>query len=233
MRILAVDTATEACSAALYIDDEIIAEYQLAPREHTQLILQMVSSLLQQADISMSGLDALAFGRGPGSFTGVRIATGIVQGLAFASDLPVVPISTLASIAQRVAQDHQHKSVISAIDARMGEVYWGCYQLAENGLMTLRGSEQISAPEGLELTDTGTDWSGAGTAWGAYYEALSRTLGQQLNHSYADYLPDSRSIVQLAVFDYQQGLAVDAARAQPVYLRNNVAKKSTKKPDRY
>jgi len=227
MKILAVDTATEACSAALYIDGETIAEYQLAPREHTQLILQMVSRLLQQADISITGLDALAFGRGPGSFTGVRIATGIVQGLAFASDLPVVPISTLASISQLVAEAHQHKSVIAGIDARMGEVYWGCYQLADNGLMSLQGSEQVSAPEKIELTGTG--WAGAGTAWGSYHDALSLKLGHQLSHFYADYLPHSRSIVQLAVSDYQQGLAVDAARAQPVYLRNNVAKKSTKK----
>ncbi len=234
MKILAVDTATEACSAALSIDGEIIAKYQLAPREHTQLILQMVDSLLRQADISISSLDALAFGRGPGSFTGVRIATGVIQGLAFASDLPVVPISTLASIAQLVAEEHQHKSVIAGIDARMGEVYWGCYQMANNGLMTLQGSEQVSAPERLELADAGseeveTDWVGAGTAWGTYHEALSLTPGHQLSDTYADYLPHSHSIVQLAVFDYQQGLAVDAARAQPVYLRNNVAKKSAKK----
>jgi len=132
MKILAVDTATQACSAALFIDGETTAEFRLAPREHTQLILPMVESLLQQAAIKIADLDALAFGRGPGSFTGVRIATGIVQGLAFAHNLPVLAISTLASIAQLAGDEHQHNNVLAGIDARMGEIYWGCYQRADN-----------------------------------------------------------------------------------------------------
>jgi tRNA threonylcarbamoyladenosine biosynthesis protein TsaB len=121
-RILAVDTATEACSAALYIDGEIEQKFELAPREHTQFILQMIESLLVEADLKMNQLDALAFGRGPGSFTGVRIATGVVQGIGFAADLPVVPISTLASIAQVMQDDHGADKVLYAIDARMGGV---------------------------------------------------------------------------------------------------------------
>ena len=124
MKLLALDTATEACSAALYIDGEIKQEYQLAPREHTRLILAMVESLLVEAGITIKQLDALAFGRGPGSFTGVRIATGAVQGMAYGADLPVVPVSTLASIAQSVHDEHQAESVLTAIDARMQAVYW-------------------------------------------------------------------------------------------------------------
>ncbi|VAW60234.1 tRNA threonylcarbamoyladenosine biosynthesis protein TsaB [hydrothermal vent metagenome] len=229
MKILAVDTATQACSAALFIDGETTAEFRLAPREHTQLILPMVESLLQQAAIKIADLDALAFGRGPGSFTGVRIATGIVQGLAFAHNLPVLAISTLASIAQLAGDEHQHNNVLAGIDARMGEIYWGCYQRADNGLMTLQGMEQVSSPEQVELVDTEIDWLGAGTAWQSYSEPLALKSGSHLSLHCADYLPDSRSIVQLAVSDYQQGLAVEAAQALPVYLRNNVAKKSAKK----
>ncbi|VAW71749.1 tRNA threonylcarbamoyladenosine biosynthesis protein TsaB [hydrothermal vent metagenome] len=229
MKILAVDTATEACSAALRIEGETISEFQLAPGAHTQLILQMVERLLQQADIKIAALDALAFGRGPGSFTGVRIATGIVQGLAFASDLGVIPISTLAAIAQRASEEHAHKNVLAGIDARMGEVYWGCYQQADNGLVTLQGTEQVSRPEALEISDPQIDWLGAGSAWGSYAEPLQLKLKPQVSRYDAHCLPSAVHIVQLAQYQYQQGRCVEAAQALPVYLRNDVAKKSTKK----
>lgn len=194
MKILALDTATEACSAALYIDGEISEEFQLAPREHTQLILKMAESLLQQADIKLNDLDALAFGRGPGSFTGVRIATGVVQGLAFATDLPVVPISTLASMAQFIHQQHQHNKVLSGIDARMGGMYWGCYQLGSHGLMQLVGKEQVSAPESVELPDE-DQWVGAGTAWQSYADQLAQKLPGRVSHQYNECLQIGRAHV--------------------------------------
>jgi len=228
MRILAIDTATEACSAALYIDDVLTHEYQLAPREHTKLILKMVESLLSAAHIKLADLDALAFGCGPGSFTGVRIATGVVQGLGFASDLPVIPISTLASIAQRAYEDYQHEFVIAGIDARMNEMYWGYYQLGDNGLMSLHGKEQVSGAEELLLpADLTNRWCGAGSAWDSYADNLEMLLGDQLTDVYADYLPHASTIARLAVAAYQQGLAVPAAQALPVYLRNDVAKKKS------
>lgn len=224
MKVLAVDTATEACSAALYIDGDIKEEFQLAPQQHTQLILKMVESLLQQADIKMTDLDALAFGRGPGSFTGVRIATGVVQGLAFAADLPVVPVSTLASMAQFTYQQHQHNKVLSGIDARMGGMYWGSYQLGDNGLMELVDKEQVSAPESVKLADK-NQWVGAGTAWASYAEPLAEIL-PAITQYYPDCLPHSSTIAELAAFAHSQGLSVTAEQAQPVYLRNDVAKKS-------
>ncbi|RDH83717.1 MAG: tRNA (adenosine(37)-N6)-threonylcarbamoyltransferase complex dimerization subunit type 1 TsaB [endosymbiont of Galathealinum brachiosum] len=226
MKILAIDTATEACSAALYIDGVITEEYQLAPRDHTKLILKMVESLLEQAELKLTDLDALAFGRGPGSFTGVRISTGVIQGLAFASDLPVLPVSTLAALAQLAYDNHGYKAVLSGIDARMGEIYWGNYQLGENALMALTGDEKVSPAQNIKLpVDVSHKCCGAGSAWKSYSRELNETLGDQINDTYADYLPRASSITKLAVEAFNQGLAVKAAEALPVYLRNDVARK--------
>ncbi len=222
--ILAIDTATEACSAALYINGEIQQKYQLAPREHTKLILQMIESLLAEAELKINQLDALAFGCGPGSFTGVRIATGVVQGLGFAADLPVVPVSTLASIAQNAHEDHKAEKVLSAIDARMGGVYWAEYKLAENGLMQLSGTEEVLTPDETPAVK-GTDWIAAGSGWKGHSEALQSRFEKNIQQIYDDCLPRSSTIAKLAVAAYRQGKAVEAKYAMPVYLRNNVAKK--------
>ena len=223
MKLLALDTATEACSAALYIDGDIEQIYQLAPREHTQLILGMAEQLLMQAGINIKQLDALAFGRGPGSFTGVRIATGVVQGMAYAADLPVVPVSTLASIAQSVYQAHGAEQILSVMDARMGGVYRGAYRV-QQGVAKLQGEEAVSSPEQLPLLEG--RWVGAGSGWRAYRDILQQRLGACVEQQFDDVFPESRSIAQLAVADFKLGLAVDAAHAVPVYLRNDVAKKS-------
>jgi len=229
MKILSLDTATEACSAALLIDGEIREQYALAPREHTKLILQMVESLLSDASLQIADLDALAFGRGPGSFTGVRIATGVVQGIAFAADLPVVAVSTLASIAQIVYEEQNQPDVLAGIDARMGGMYWGCYQLADNGLMVLTGEEQVSSPAAVKAPKQPgeqTKWCGAGSAWQSYKDQLEQSLAGQITHCFPGYYPHSSSIARLAADAYERGLAVDASQAQPVYLRNDVAKKA-------
>jgi tRNA threonylcarbamoyladenosine biosynthesis protein TsaB len=228
MKLLALDTATEACSAALYIDGDIQQKYQLAPREHTKLILIMIEELLADAGIRLNQLNALAFGRGPGSFTGVRIATGVVQGLAFGADLPVVSVSTLASIAQAAYEDHGCKKVLAAIDARMGGVYWGEYQLDEKGLMLLKGNEAVLSPAEVPIPE-GNDWVGAGSGWLGHSDALQNRLGNSIMDQWDDYCPQSKTITLLAVSYYQQGLAVEAKNAMPVYLRNDVAKKSQKK----
>ncbi len=233
MKILALDTATEACSAALRIGNESLERFQLAPREHTRLILPMVQSLLDEAGITIAQLDAIAFGRGPGSFTGVRIATGVAQGLAYGADLPVVPVSTLASIAQYACNQQQSEKVLAAIDARMGGVYWGCYALVEKHsasnkddaepLMVLQGEEKVSAPTEVSLPDN-AKWTGAGSGWKAYVKELSH-LGEQVVSQYGDYLPHSATIAQLAHGAFARGEYVEAALAMPVYLRDDVAKK--------
>ncbi|MDH5518111.1 MAG: tRNA (adenosine(37)-N6)-threonylcarbamoyltransferase complex dimerization subunit type 1 TsaB [Gammaproteobacteria bacterium] len=223
MKILAIDTATEACSAALYIDGEISAEYELAPREHTQLILPMLDRLLNAAGIGISQLDALSYARGPGAFTGVRIAAGVIQGLSYAAEIPVLPVSTLAAIAAGVFEQHGHRDILTAIDARMGEVYWAAYRV-EAGCVSLQGRELVSSVENLPQAEAGS-WAGAGSGWSAHKASLTEKYGIEASMIYADYLPSAESIVQLAAADYQLNKQMPAHQAQPVYLRDNVAKK--------
>ncbi|UCB54642.1 MAG: tRNA (adenosine(37)-N6)-threonylcarbamoyltransferase complex dimerization subunit type 1 TsaB [Thiotrichales bacterium] len=226
MKILAIDTATEACSAALYLDGEVSQHYRVAPREHSHIILPMIEQLLTDASIRLAELDALAFGRGPGSFMGVRIAAGVTQGIAFAWNLPVVPVSTLAAIAQTAHLQSGAAQVLSAIDARMNEVYWGAYRLSENGCMQLDGKEHVTAPEQVPVSED-RGWTGAGTGWSAYGDVLTAAVGaERLTAQLGDCLPSADSIARLAVVDYQAGRTVAAAQAVPVYLRDNVAKKS-------
>lgn len=228
VRILAVDTATEACSAALYLNGTVQQKFELAPREHTRLILEMIDTLLAEAELKINQLDALAFGCGPGSFTGVRIATGIVQGLGFAADLPVVAVSTLAAMAQAIHDDHGANDVLTAIDARMAEVYWSEYKLSASGLMQLSGVEAVLTPDATPSVE-GNHWVAAGSGWKGYSEILISRYKNNIQHCYDDCLPESRSIAKLAAYDYQQGKGVEAKYAAPIYLRNNVAKKSQKK----
>ena len=225
MKLLALDTSTEACSAALYIDGEIHQQYQLAPREHTQLILQMAEHVLAHGGIAITDLDALAFGCGPGSFTGVRIATGVVQGMAFGADLPVVPVSTLASMAQLMLERETEKKVLSIIDARMGEIYFGAYEFSGNGLMQLQGQEALLTPDQIPVPDT-TGWFGAGSGWAAYEKDLKQVMGNKLQSFNADVYPQSKTIARLAVAAFERGEAVSAEQAIPVYLRDNVARKA-------
>ncbi len=225
MKLLALDTATEACSAALYIDGEIIQRYQLAPREHTDLILQMLDDCLAEAGLSQAELDALAFGCGPGSFMGLRVSAGVVQGISLAQDLPIVPVSTLASIAHIQMQQHGAVRVLAAIDARMSEVYWGAY-INEAGVPMLQGKEMVSPPDQVPVPDT-EGWSGAGTGWGSYADVLEQRLGACVSSSHAEVFPSAASIAQLAAAKLASGeTGVDASHAIPVYLRDQVAKKT-------
>ncbi|MCK4674869.1 MAG: tRNA (adenosine(37)-N6)-threonylcarbamoyltransferase complex dimerization subunit type 1 TsaB [Gammaproteobacteria bacterium] len=228
MRILALDTATEACSAALIIDGQITSEYQLAPREHSRLILKMIDDLLLQANLPVAQLDAIAFGRGPGSFMGLRIAAGVVQGIAFAHDLPVIPVSCLKGIAQRAYEQTGCKQVLTAIDARMDEVYWASYRL-QGEQWQLDGQECVISPDKIQLSEmldkTDEAWVGAGTGWQSYKDRLLRTANGQLQTILPDCLPSAEVIVKLAVDEFKAGNTVTAAEAIPVYLRNDVAKK--------
>jgi len=232
MKILAIDTATEACSAALFIDDAtldsgITSQYRLAPRQHSRLILQMIDDLLQQADISVNNLDAIAFGRGPGSFMGLRIAAGVVQGIAFACDLPVIPVSTLKTMAQRVYQETGNTHVLSAIDARMDEVYWGAYIL-ESQQWQLQDEEFVLSPDNVkfpEVSVAGQSWVGAGTGWATHKDRLLQASNRELPAIFPECLPSAEAMVKLATQEYQAGNTIHAAEAIPVYLRNDVAKK--------
>ncbi|WP_455212149.1 tRNA (adenosine(37)-N6)-threonylcarbamoyltransferase complex dimerization subunit type 1 TsaB [Kaarinaea lacus] len=226
MKILALDTSTEACSAALLIDAEVEQRYQVAPREHGALILPMIEALLSEAGLVPAQLDALAFGRGPGAFVGVRIATGVAQGIAFAADLPVIPVSSLAALAQSVDHDY----VYSAIDARMNEVYWGAYRKNDNGIVELLGKETVCAPDAVaaNLAITGTqahEWYGVGSGWGTYADILQSQVEQLIAYE-ANKYPQAKHIARIAQGELVKGRMVEAANVTPTYLRNNVAKKS-------
>ena len=147
MRILAIDTATEACSVALWNDGTVNAHFELCPREHTQRILPMVQDILTTSGTSLTDINALAYGRGPGSFTGVRIGIGIAQGLALGAELPMIGVSTLMTMAQGAWRKNGATRVLSAIDARMGEVYWAEYQRDENGIWHGEETEAVLKPE--------------------------------------------------------------------------------------
>lgn len=229
MKILAIDTATEACSAALYIEGEtvnngITSQYQLAPREHSRLILKMIDELLAQADLSISDIDAIAFGRGPGSFMGLRIAAGVVQGIAFAQDIPVIPVSTLKAIAHVAYEQAGSNKILVAIDARMDEVYWAKYCLDDQS-WSLEGEEQVISPDKLDLSDQADGWTGAGTGWASYADRLLSDSSYKPQAVLEDCFPSAEVIAKLAVQEFRAGNMVPAAQAIPVYLRNDVAKK--------
>jgi tRNA threonylcarbamoyladenosine biosynthesis protein TsaB len=227
MKLLAVETSTEACSAALFIDGEVFERYELAPKVHTQLILPMIDSLMAEAGLKPQQLDALAFSRGPGSFTGVRIATGVIQGIALGADLPVVPVSTLAAIAQDLFDHSQENTAFVAMDARMGEIFWGVYQRDALGYAELIGNEAVTPADAVEFPDlTGV---GIGSGWGVYPQELTTRLAGLVSHYKADRLPRAGAIARLGARGLEQGLAVAAEQAMPVYLRDKVAKKESER----
>lgn len=216
--LLALDTATEACSVALLHDGKITSHYEVIPRQHAQKLLPMIQTLLAEAGIALSAVDAIAFGRGPGAFTGVRIAIGVVQGLAFALERPVLPVSNLAVLAQRALREHGATQVAAAIDARMDEVYWGCYHDVA-GEMQLQGVEAVLPPEQVALPQgAGGQWFGAGTGWG-YAERLAIRVDRQDTGM----LPHALDLLTLARFAWDRGESVAAEQALPVYLRDKVA----------
>ena len=227
MKVLAVETSTEACSAALYIDGEVQEKFEIAPREHTKLILPMIDSLMAEAELKPRQLDGLAFSRGPGSFTGVRISTGIIQGIAMGADLPVIPVSTLAAIAQHYLKKSNAKCVFTAMDARMGEIFWGVYQKDKQGFAELLGDEAVTLAENIIFPQQ--SGMGIGSGWGEYPEQLSNCLGDLLQGIEVDHLPRASAIVDLAVMGFGKNQAVAVEQAMPVYLRDKVAKKESER----
>jgi len=215
MKLLAIDTTTDACSCALYLDGDIQDRSVIAPRQHTALILPMADELLHEAGLKPIQLDGVAFGRGPGSFTGLRIASGVAQGIAFAADIPVAPVSSLAILAQAAYIENRAEKVLAAIDARMSEIYWGCYIVDKQGIMRVEGAENVCAPDKINLANT-EQWYGVGNAWSIYADKLG------VQHYQGDRYPQARAMIPLALAAFQEGQIVSAENALPVYLRNQV-----------
>ena len=223
VRILAIETATAACSAALSIDGEVEERHALAPRQHAALILPMVESLLASAELTVSELDALAFGQGPGAFTGVRIAASVAQGIAFAANLPVVPVSTLAALACGAMRESGETHAMVALDARMNEVYWGVYTGDATGLPVLQGREAVAGPGDVPVPDVDR-WIAAGSGWAAYAEQLMPRAGARIVRVLPDLEPMAHDIALIGADRFARGEAGQAGDAVPVYLRDRVVR---------
>ena len=221
MKLLAIDTTEETCSVALSIDGATLERFEVAPRRHSEMILPMMDGLLADAGIALVALDALAYARGPGSFTGLRIAASIAQGAAFGADLPVVPVSSLQALAQGCATAHGVDAVLAALDARMGEVYWGAFRQGEGAVMRPAGDEVVCAPADVPLPE-GTGWSAAGSGWQVYADVLGARCDLRAER-FADARVHAAAVAQLAVVLYAEGRSVGAEQALPVYLRDQVA----------
>jgi len=224
MNIIALDTCTESCSAALLYQGELFEYVEMTQRGHSELILGMLDNVLAQAGISISAIDALAFGRGPGSFTGVRVGVGVAQGIAFARDIPVIPVSSLAAVAQGAADQLDINHLAVAMDARMGEIYCASYQ-REKGLVTLVDHERVCPPQDFLAESSSSVWAGIGTGWREYDGILRESFKNQLTQVSTEHYPRATSIIKLAKFEAEAGRLLSAEQAMPVYLRNNVAKK--------
>ena len=224
MKLLAIETASDACSCALLTDDGFFERHRVAPRRHAELVLSMVKESLDEAGLGLTDLDALAFGRGPGSFTGMRVAAGVIQGLAYGADLPVVPVSSLQALAQGAYRENGSARVLAAFDARMGEVYWGVYEDDGSGLMAACMDDLAAAPNTVPLP-SGGGWLGAGEGWGAYASALAERIGEKLSGTEPDRLTRALDVATLASAAHKRGESVTAAQALPVYVRNKVARK--------
>jgi tRNA threonylcarbamoyladenosine biosynthesis protein TsaB len=215
MKLLAIDTATETCSVALLSDDGIIERAVDTQRGHADLVLPMVEAVLAEAGLTLRQLDGLAYGRGPGAFTGVRIAVGVAQGLAYGAQLATVGVSDLAAVAQQFAGAGAR--ILVCMDARMNEVYWGRFEPTSDGLVAPMSVERVDRPEAVEPGDATVF---AGTGFGAYPQLLAARAAVAV-HSAAR--PHARDIARLAAAELRAGRGQPAERAQPVYLRDQVA----------
>lgn len=222
MKILALDTSASACSVALLIDDEIHLLHEIDPMQQAKRVLPMVQELITAHGVGLTDLDALAFGCGPGSFTGVRIAASVMQGFSFASGVPLIKISSLAAVGQAAYTDLGWKKLLVGIDARISEVYWGIYQVDDSGLVKLSGQEKVCAPQAISIPD-GNDWYAVGSAWGEYKEKLLATLPFTPLNIDATQLPVASAIALLAKDKFLRNEFTMAEDAMPIYLRDNVA----------
>lgn len=217
MKLLAFETATEACSVAVWIDGDVRERFELAPRRHAELALPWAEQLLAKAGIAKSQLDAIAVGRGPGAFTGVRLAIALAQGIGLALDRPLLPVSTLGALAMQASGGR----VVAAIDARMGELYLCAFERRGSDVVAL-SEEVVVRPEAAVIPD-GDGWHGVGTGFAVGEGALHVHLQQRLVEVDGSALPHAADIARLGALAFARGEAIAPERIEPAYLRNNVA----------
>lgn len=221
MNLLAIDTSGDSCSAALSWNGRLDQRLELAPRRHGELVLGMMDGLLESAGIGLGALEAIAFGRGPGSFTGVRIACAVAQGAAFGAGLSTIPVSTLAAVAQGEYRRGGRRRLLAVLDARMGEVYWGAFEIGDDDVVHPRGPELVCPPGQVPIPESG-GWWGVGSGWGVYGQALGERLGTCLDGTSPAAVCEARDLVPLAAAAARIGGLVAAELARPVYLRDRV-----------
>jgi len=227
VKVLAIDTASASCSAALLLGEHLLQRERLLERGHAEAILPMVDELLSEAAVPLTALTAIAFGRGPGAFTGVRLAASVTQGLAFGAGVPVVPVSDLQAIAQRALDTERAiERVLVCADARMHEVYRGCFERSPEGLARAVDAEEVLQPAAVRLPALWAErrpLAGAGSGFAAYPELRS---GLTLDVILGDLLPHAAEIARLAVPEVVAGRFFQAEQALPVYLRDDVTRPS-------
>jgi tRNA threonylcarbamoyladenosine biosynthesis protein TsaB len=221
MRLLALDTSTEACSAALMLGDELRVRFELTERSHAELILPMIDSLLAEAGVALTSLDGLSFGRGPGGFTGLRIAAGVVQGLALGADLPVVPVSSLAAVALQVRAGTGER-ILVCNDARMRELYWAAFERDASGRVRAASPEFVAPPD--RVADGIGDLRHAAGNGIARFPDLRTRLESAGLRIHDDLYPRADAVARLGAIELAAGRGVDAALALPIYVRDDVAR---------
>jgi tRNA threonylcarbamoyladenosine biosynthesis protein TsaB len=220
MNLLALETATEACSVALVHGETVIARTELAPRRHAERVLPLADELLAEAGIGKHALDAIAVGRGPGAFTGVRLAISLAQGMAMALDRPVVTVSSLAALALEAPEDDA--AILAVIDARMGEIYAAGYRRDNEGGLIALDDERVCTADSLLLPQAEA-WHIVGSGWATYHDMLRNRLGMEPRSTDGACYPQARHVATLAVREFKAGRAVAPEHALPVYLRDKVA----------
>jgi tRNA threonylcarbamoyladenosine biosynthesis protein TsaB len=226
-KILAIDTALDACSIAIQYGNLKKESYLLAPRQQTQLILPMLERLLEESQLELIDFDVLALSSGPGSFTGLRIGSSVIQALAFTTEKPVVLVSTLQTLAQGFWREHQISQAAVVIDAHMQEVYWGIYQLDADNLMQATCSDQLNKPESIIISCKST-WAAIGNGWKTYDKILLTKAASQPCMIDSERLPHALDMLEIAAAKFKRGEYVTAEKALPNYLRGNQAWKKIK-----
>jgi tRNA threonylcarbamoyladenosine biosynthesis protein TsaB len=224
MKLLAIDTSGPVCAVGLLVDGQVAEAVHDEPRAHARVVLQLVGELLGSAAVRLQDLDAIAFARGPGSFTGLRIAAGVTQGLAMGAGLPVIGVSSLAALALTACRETSACRVLAALDARMGEVYWGAYERASDRPLQTIVADRVAAPPAVAPPGPG-GWVGAGSGFSRWPDLAGRAVTRRC----PDTVQQPADLLALAASAWTAGDLLDPAEAVPVYLRDRVARPAGKR----